>query len=308
MAVVGRAKTVELGKSAPAGKKMSVGELQAPKVIRQMSAGQMQPQSPSRILPVKANARLKSAETSPTKKASITSSNKTEETKKAATTTDGEQSKRLLESNLDEAGNISDQPRGGLKSEAELADRPNSKQSSVRRESKSAEVGKGVKRSDSLTKDEKTESNTKAREREMRQTGNNNGQKAPKKFVQRSGESGLKRRHTVGGTRDFDKVRIRWLADNSDERNVIPAPRWSAWDRLQPLISDEDLNVDRSLKTWMRSERIRTSSPELCRRSEVAIINNSLSPPQLDSTPGCAGQPLEASSSAIRADGDVSSP
>jgi hypothetical protein len=138
MAVVGRAKTVELGKSAapPAGKKMSVGELQAPKVIRQMSAGQMQPQSPSRILPVKGNARLKSAETSPTKKASIASLNKTEETKKAATTTgtisnlkfdgqeeliliefptDGEQSKRLLESNLDEAVNISDQPRGGLK-------------------------------------------------------------------------------------------------------------------------------------------------------------------------------------------------
>jgi hypothetical protein len=74
----------------------------------------------------------------------------------------------------------------------------------VRRESKSTEVvGKGVKRSDSLTKNEKTESNTKAREREMRQTG---GQKSAKKFVQRSGESGLKRRHTVGGTRDFDKV------------------------------------------------------------------------------------------------------
>ena len=92
--------------------------------------------------------------------------------------------------------------------EAELADRSNSKTSSVgvRRDSKIADVGKGVKRSDSLTKDEKTESNTKAREREMRQTGTNNGQKASKKFVQRSGESGLKRRHTVGGTRDFDKV------------------------------------------------------------------------------------------------------
>jgi hypothetical protein len=87
MAVVGRAKTVELGKSAPAIKKMSVGELQAPKVIRQMSAGQMQPQSPSRILPVKPNARLRSVETSPIKKASIVSSNKTEEAKKAATTT-----------------------------------------------------------------------------------------------------------------------------------------------------------------------------------------------------------------------------
>ena len=55
---------------------------------------------------------------------------------------------------------------------------------------------KGVKRSDSLTKDEKTESNTKAREREMRQTIGNNGQRA-RKFVQRSEESRLKRRHIM---------------------------------------------------------------------------------------------------------------
>ena len=53
-----------------------------------------------------------------------------------------------------------------------------------------------IKRSASLTKDEKTESNTKARERERGK---------PKRFAQR-GDSGLKRRHTVGGTRDFDKV------------------------------------------------------------------------------------------------------
>ena len=67
------------------------------------------------------------------------------------------------------------------------------------------------------------------------------------------------------------KVRIRWLTNNNHgcEEESIPSPRWSAWDRLQPLISDEDLNVDRSLKTWMRSERMRTSSPELCRRSET---------------------------------------
>merc|ERR1712071_743651 len=98
-----------------------------------------------------------------------------------------------------------------------------------------------------------------------------------KRFSQR-GESALKRRHTVGGTRDFDKVRIRSLTNNNhnhkddcccEEENVAASPRWSAWDRLQPLISDEDLNVDRILKTWMRSERMRTSSPELCRRSET---------------------------------------
>jgi hypothetical protein len=87
MAVVGRAKTVELGSKSMPAKKMSVGELQAPKVIRQMSAGQMQPQSPSRVLPVKSNPRLKSAETSPIKKTSLIASNKTEEMIKAATTT-----------------------------------------------------------------------------------------------------------------------------------------------------------------------------------------------------------------------------
>lgn len=204
-----------------------------------------------------------------------------------------------------------------------MAERPNKSNVGVRRDSKSVDVSKGVKRSDSLTKDEKTENNTKAREREMRQSVGNNGQR-PRKFVQRSGESGLKRRHTVGGTRDFDKVildfdnwqvasvyvytiepkvRIRWLADKSDEKNVIPAPRWSAWDRLQPLISDEDLNVDRSLKTWMRSERMRTSSPELCRRSETA---STVSPNTLLTPGSVVGQSLETSSS-IQA-GDASSP
>ena len=60
----------------------------------------------------------------------------------------------------------------------------------VKRETKSADVSnKGVKRSD-LTKDEKTESNTKARNEA---TIGNNGQRA-RKFVQRIGESGLKRR------------------------------------------------------------------------------------------------------------------
>ena len=63
--------------------------------------------------------------------------------------------------------------------------------------------GVAVKRSDSLTKDEKTESNTKTR-----LMGSNGGERrTTRKFTQRqSGESALKRRHTVGGTRDFDKV------------------------------------------------------------------------------------------------------
>merc|ERR1712071_617695 len=141
-----------------------------------------------------------------------------------------------------------------------------SKSSAVKRSVELKSHDMKVKRSDSLTKDEKTVCNTKAREKE----------RGHKRFSQR-GESALKRRHTVGGTRDFDKVRIRWLTNNNhnhkddccEEENVAASPRWSAWDRLQPLISDEDLNVDRTLKTWMRSERMRTSSPELCRRSET---------------------------------------
>jgi len=149
-------------------------------------------------------------------------------------------------------------------SETETEDRTKSSATKRSGELKSLDIK--IKRSDSLTKDEKTECNTKAREREQR--GVHNGR--PKRFFLR-GDSGLKRRHTVGGTRDFDKVRIRWLTNKKHgcEEESIPAPRWSAWDRLQPLISDEDLNVDRSLKTWMRSERMRTSSPELCRRSET---------------------------------------
>lgn len=98
------------------------------------------------------------------------------------------------------------------------------------------------------------------------------------------------------------KVRIRWLTDKSDDKNATSAPRWSAWDRLQPLISDEDLNVDRSLKTWMRSERMRTSSPELCRRSETAHVAPTT--PALGS--GASSHPNETSSS-IQA-GDASSP
>lgn len=82
MAVVGRAKTVELGKNL-GGKKMSVGEHQAPKVVRQMSTGQMQPQLPSKPLTTK--ARTKSVE-NPMKRVPV-GSMKTEESKKAVTTT-----------------------------------------------------------------------------------------------------------------------------------------------------------------------------------------------------------------------------
>lgn len=84
MAVVGRAKTVDLGKNT--GKKTSVGELQAPRVVRQMSTGHMQPQSPNRSLPVKSNLRVPKSAESPVKKI-VATSVKTDDSKKAATTT-----------------------------------------------------------------------------------------------------------------------------------------------------------------------------------------------------------------------------
>ena len=67
-----------------------------------------------------------------------------------------------------------------------------------------------VKRSDSLTKDEKTECNTKLRSGASSSSASatsssSSSGRAQRRFVQR-GESALKRRHTVGGTRDFDKV------------------------------------------------------------------------------------------------------
>ena len=90
-------------------------------------------------------------------------------------------------------------------------------------------------------------------------------------------------------------MRIRWLADKSDERNVIPVPRWSACDWQQSLISDKHISVDRSLKTWMHSEQMRTSSPELCRRSETPCVatNSLLQTPDAATTGSAGGQPLE---------------
>lgn len=67
----------------------------------------------------------------------------------------------------------------------------------VKRAVEGKDSSRGVKRSDSLTKDEKTENNTKEKER--------SSGRSSRRFIQR-GETGLKRRHTVGGTRDFDKV------------------------------------------------------------------------------------------------------
>ena len=119
-----------------------------------------------------------------------------------------------------------------------------------------------LKRSDSLTKTEKTESNiSKRRQQEMlisssciRSSSRGNKEKENiatilTKFKRKNGmpERSIKRRHTVGGTKDFDKV--HWL-DN----------------RLQHEQLAENEAADAvALTTMNNKERhcLRTSSPDL---------------------------------------------
>jgi hypothetical protein len=119
-----------------------------------------------------------------------------------------------------------------------------------------------LKRSDSLTKTEKTESNiSKRRQQEMLISGScirssNRGNKEKENIVtlltklkRKNGmpERSIKRRHTVGGTKDFDKV--HWL-DN----------------RLQheQCVENEAVNAV-AMATMNNKERrcLRTSSPDL---------------------------------------------
>ena len=70
----------------------------------------------------------------------------------------------------------------------------------------------------------------------------------------------IRRRHTVGGTRDFGEWE-QVLLKRSKTTNENRAP--SAWDRLEPLVNDPDgLNVDRSIETWLRRSRKNNRSQE----------------------------------------------
>ncbi|XP_042207137.1 rho GTPase-activating protein 21-B-like isoform X2 [Homarus americanus] len=97
---------------------------------------------------------------------------------------------------------------------------------------------------------------------------NNNSNKANKSSMRRTGYRGpIKRRHTVGGTKDLAKW--AWLHSGEVSRNTPRSTRLSAWERLQPLVADERLNTDRSLEAWLAHERIRTSSPDLSRPQQL---------------------------------------
>lgn len=82
-------------------------------------------------------------------------------------------------------------------------------------------AGDRLKRSDSLTKYEKTESNINLR-RELADDTNRRLKKVSTKLKRKNGmpERSIKRRHTVGGTKDFDRVhwldnRLRYEAEES---------------------------------------------------------------------------------------------
>lgn len=99
-----------------------------------------------------------------------------------------------------------------------------------------------LKRSESLTKTEKTECNISKR----RQSGRKEG---ATKLKRKNGmpERSIKRRHTVGGTKDFDKV--HWL-DNKLQteaekvvKNDISKPKKSQFRTSSPDLSSNRVNV-----------------------------------------------------------------
>lgn len=101
-------------------------------------------------------------------------------------------------------------------------------------------------------------------------SNNSSSNKGSKSGMKRTGYRGpIKRRHTVGGTKDLAKW--AWLHSVEMSKNALRATRLTAWERLQPLVADERLNTDRSLEAWLTHERIRTSSPDLSRPQQLVL-------------------------------------
>ncbi|CAM1309539.1 ARHGAP21 (predicted) [Pycnogonum litorale] len=69
----------------------------------------------------------------------------------------------------------------------------------------------------------------------------------------------LRRRHTVSGTQELDKFRELLI------KNVNPSKerKLSAWEQLRPVCERIPPLEHRSLTSWMKRERLRTSSPDL---------------------------------------------
>ncbi|KAK3108874.1 hypothetical protein FSP39_017659 [Pinctada imbricata] len=111
------------------------------------------------------------------------------------------------------------------------------------------ETQKGVEFKFSLPKSDSKRGSEK-REREL------SPQPSNKRKEKRS-----KRRHTVGGTQDFDHFKA--LVSLSPTRDSEPT-RLSAWEQLQPVVKDgAQSSANRSLLSWLQNERLRGSTPDL---------------------------------------------
>lgn len=152
-----------------------------------------------------------------------------------------ERFERLTKANLE--------PRSRLKRSESLNKRTENRnaQSKLKRseslnKSDGSEQNTKLKRSESLTKTEKTESNISKRRQSVR--------KESTKLKRKNGmpERSIKRRHTVGGTKDFDK--IHWL-DNKLQDN-------------KTACAEDACNSDcASGRPSIYKSQLRTSSPDL---------------------------------------------
>lgn len=71
--------------------------------------------------------------------------------------------------------------------------------------------------------------------------------------------SGRRRRHTVGGTEDFDHL---FALSKACAADTAGRQRLSAWDQLQPVVAPGN----RNLQAWIHTERLRGSTPDLSKQ------------------------------------------
>ena len=71
-----------------------------------------------------------------------------------------------------------------------------------------------------------------------------------------------RRRHTVGGTNDLEHFKALCFVNNQTNKSSQPEQKLSAWDRLQPAVKETPAE-NQTLQSWMRRERLRTSSPDI---------------------------------------------
>lgn len=112
---------------------------------------------------------------------------------------------------------------------------------------KESSIESRLKRSDSLTKTEKTDLNLSKRRAALEaSTVVNNKKEKMKRKTGGGSDRSIKRRHTVGGTKDFDKTNYYWL-DNK-EREVTQKKDDISCGKIERRTSSPDLLAD----TWRR--------------------------------------------------------